>query len=254
MNEPARHPVQATKTTFRVIDALRERDGAGVTELASALGMHKSTVHNHLSTLLDEGYVVRDGDGYRLGLRFLELGGAIRSRSRLYAVAGTELTRLADQTGELATLATMESGECVYLTRAKGERALDLDTYAGSRALMHTTALGKAMLAFASDKEVKRILDTHGLPARTAQSITDRAALYDELDRIREEGVARDDEERLDGLRCVAVPIRTTAGDPLGAIGVSAPTSRLAGTRFEREVPKLVSGAANVVELSVRHA
>ena len=250
----AKHPVRTTEKTLRLVEALREADGAGVTELANRLGMGKSAVHNHLSTLRKHGYVVKEGDTYRTGLKFLEVGGQRRNRMELYQAAEPKVNELARQSGELCNLMTEEGGVGVYLYRAKGEDAVDLDTYAGRRTNLHNTALGKAVLAHLPRSRVEGIVDRHGLPAETDNSITDEGTLFEELDRVRERGYAVDDEERLKGLRCVAVPVRTSDGRVLGAISISSPRSRMKGERLEREIPEMIQNAANVVELDINYA
>lgn len=245
--------VRSTQKTFAVIEALKSAELTGVTALAEELSMNKSTVHNHLSTLVSEGYVVREGEQYRLSLQFLELGGYIRSQMPLYNIAEPEVRQLAEETGELANLAVEERGRMSYLLRAKGDRGVDLDTYAGMRTPMHSTALGKAILAQFPESRVSEIIDEYGLPKETSTTITDRVELHDELDQVREQGFALDREERLEGLRCVAAPI-TSDHQVLGAISVSAPTSRLKTDRFHERIPELVQSAANVAELNITYS
>lgn len=246
--------VKTTEKTFRIINALKRYNGAGITELANTLGMGKSTVHNHLSTLGNEGYVIQRGEEYHLGLQFLELGGYIRNQLSIYKIAEPEIKELAEQTGELANLAVSEQGKLIYINRSKGNQAVDLDTYAGMQAHMHCTALGKAILANMPTAKVESILDRHGMPQRTSNTITDRDVLYEELEEIREEGYAQDREERLEGLRCVAAPIKSSENSIEGAISVSAPTSRMKSERYTQEIPEKVRSAANVVELNLKYS
>jgi DNA-binding IclR family transcriptional regulator len=213
----------------------------------------KSTVYNHLDTLTRRGYVVKEDDEYRLACRFLELGSTTRERYLVYRIARDEVTALAEETGELAGLVVEEHCYGVFLHRAKGNQAVHVDTHVGKRIHLHGAALGKAMLAFSSDEHVREVVDRRGLPALTDQTITDEDALADELERIRNTGVAFDDEERIDGLRSVAVPLRTDDDNVLGAISVAGPTSRLRGDRFRSEVPDRLRSAANVIELNITY-
>ncbi|PSQ10548.1 IclR family transcriptional regulator [Halobacteriales archaeon QS_5_70_15] len=254
MTEKDAATVGATETTLRVLETLKQLDGAGITEVSNRLELPKSTVHNHVSTLLRNEYVVKEGDTYRVGLRFLEFGEYIRSRMPIYDVARTEVERLAEETGELANLLVEEHGKGVYLCRAKGSKGVRLDTYAGMRVHLHCTALGKAILAHLPEERVREIIDTRGLPERTDTTITDEETLLAELEGIRERGVAHDREERLAGLQCVAAPIRDLDGNALGAISVSGPTSRMKGERFDEEVPEKLISAANVIELNLNYS
>lgn len=247
-------PVRSVQTTLRLIDGLRELGGAGVTELADHLGLSKSTAYNHLATLEQNEYIVKEGDTYYIGCRFLELGAQARDRHRVYTRAQPEVKKLAQQTGELSGLIIEEHGRGVFLYRAKGEEAVHVDTYTGKRIYLHTAALGKAILAHVPRGRVEDIIEQHGLPRMTDFTITDPETLFEELAEIRENRIAFDDEERLRGLRSVAAPVLTDDGEVLGAISVAGPTSRMRGERFEVEVPELVTSAANVIELNVSHA
>jgi DNA-binding IclR family transcriptional regulator len=245
--------IQAVDTTLRIVEALNESGTAGVTELARTLGQPKSTVYNHLDTLSRRGYVVRTDDGYRLACRFLELGSKTRDRQPVYRIARDEVTKLAEETGELSGLIVEEHCYGVFLHRAKGDQAVRVDTHVGKRIHLHGAALGKAMLAFFPDDRVAEVVERRGLPALTDRTITDEAALREELDRIREAGVAFDDEERINGLRSVAVPLRTDDDEVVGAISVAGPTSRMRGDRFRSEIPDRLRSAANVVELNITY-
>lgn len=248
----AKHPVRTTETTLSIIEELKTARTGRVTELADSLGLAKSAVHNHLNTLRNHGYVVKEGSQYRLSLKFLEIGGYLRHGMELFKTAEPQIDWLADQTDELANLLVEEHGEGVYLYRSKGEEGLDYDTFAGKRKYLHATSLGKAILAFLDEDRLEAIIDRHGLPAVTENTITDRAALYDDLEEIRAEGVAFDDGEATSGVRCVAAPVRSDER-VLGSISISAPTNRMRGDRFTETVPDKVRRAANVIELNIKY-
>ena len=249
----AKHPVRTTEKTLALVDELMDRGPCGVTELAAELDMGKSAVHNHLSTLQSHGYAVQTGDEYRIGLKFLEVGGHTRKSMEFYQVAEPEVESLADETGELANLLVEEQGMGVYLMRSKGERAVDLDTYAGLRTPLHTTGLGKAILAYLPESRVERIVDRRGLEPATSRSIDDSEELFETLAEVRERGYAIDDGERLEGLRCIAAPVRASTGEVLGSISVSAPASRVSDDDLHGELAELVLSAANVIELNINY-
>lgn len=246
-----KNTITATKTSLRIVEALKRLDGAGVTAVANDLNMVKSTVHNHLRTLEDQGYVTNENNIYRVGLRFLELGEYKRNRMEIYEKARPEVTELAKKTGEMANAAVEEHGEGVYITRAEGAEAVTVDTYAGKRVKLHCTALGKAVLAELPEERVDEIIDTHGLPARTKNTITDRETLKTELANIRDQGYAYDQEERLSGLRCVAAPVVPKDEEIVAALSVSGPTTRIKGDLFHKEIPELLRSAANVIEINL---
>lgn len=246
--------IGALGTSLRILEALERKGAAGVTELSNELELPKSTVYSHLRTLREYEYVVRQGDRYCIGLKFLNLGEHTRDRMPIYEVAKPEVEALAEETGELANLLVEEHGEGVYLFRSKGDEAVSLDTHAGMRVKLHCTSLGKAILAYLPEERVDEIVDRWGLPAQTATTITTREALDEELAAVRERGYAYDKGERLSGLRCVAAPIKNADGNAIGAVSVAGPTSRMKGERFETEVPERVMSAANVIELNLTYS
>jgi DNA-binding IclR family transcriptional regulator len=204
-------------------------------------------------TLCEEGYVTKTGDEYRIGLKFLEIGGYTRKSMELYQVAEPEVKALAEETGELANLLIEEQGMGVYLMRSKGDRAVDLDTYAGLRTYLHTTALGKAILANLPESQIEEIVDRHGLEQETPNSIGTREELDETLETVRERGYAIDDGERLEGLRCIAAPVKQPPDDVLGAISISAPASRVSDEDLTGELAEVVLSAANVIELNINY-
>jgi DNA-binding IclR family transcriptional regulator len=253
MANPSNNTVKTARTTFQILESLKEMNGATVSELTSTIGLSKSSIHNYLSTLEDGGYVLKDGKKYHVGLRLLDLGGHARYREQIYEVAQDEVTALANETEEMANLLVEEHGRGIYLYRAHGDQAVRTDTYLGQRVYLHNTALGKAILAYLPRQRVEAILDRHGLPETTENTTTERSELYDELERVREQGVAFDDEARVKGLRCVAVPLVNKNDEVEGALSVSGPTSRFQGDRFYEELPEKLKSAANVIELNITY-
>lgn len=245
--------VGASERTFRILETLSEHDGMGVTELAEEFDLPKSTIHNHLNTLLQNEYIVKEDGTYRIGLRSLKLGAHARRRKDIYEKGKPEVDKLAQQTGELANLAVEEHGRGVYLYLTKGDQAVGLDTFAGKRFHLHCTALGKAILAHLPEERTAEIIDRHGLPERTANTITDRDELFKELATIRDQGYAYDRAERLEGLCCVAAPIKRHDGEILGAISVARPTSRMKPDRLDEITDQLLD-SANVIELNIMYS
>lgn len=246
--------VGSIETTFEIVEALKILDRAGVSEVARHLDKPKTTVFDHLETLKELGYVVSTDDGYQIGTRFLDLGGFARKQKKIYQIGKPEVDALARGTGEHANLMIEEHGFGTFLYKAEGEEAVQLDTYSGHHVHLQTTALGKAILAYMNEDRIEKILDRHGLPEITEHTVTDRESLYNELKTIREQGYATDKEERVKGMWCVAAPITNSANQPLGAVSVSGPKSRVQGDRFLKELPKKVRGTANVIEVNLTHS
>lgn len=246
-------PVKATRVSFDVIESLRELDGAGVSEVADYLGLPRSTAHDHLRTLEELELVVNEDGTYKIGTRFLELGGYSRQRMKLYEVAKPKIQTLAENTGEHTNLMIEEHGRGVFLYKSKGENAVNVDTFSGFRVHLHTTALGKAILAYMDEERVREILDRHGMPEITDRTVTDEEELIEELAEIRERGYAIDKEERVLGMHCIGAPL-LNGDDVMGAISVSGPKSRMQGERFEEDIPQQVLRTANVIEVNMSYA
>ncbi|WP_435361771.1 IclR family transcriptional regulator [Haloarchaeobius sp. DFWS5] len=254
MGKRAKHAVKSVENAFEILDALKELNGAGVSTLSDHLGLPKSTIHNYLSTLLQEEYVVKEGSTYHVGVRFLEYGAFARVQMDIYDIAKPEVDALAETTGELANLMVEQHGRGSYLHRARGDQAVQVEAHVGTRVPLHGTGLGKAILAHLPEERVDEIIEMHGLTGFTPTTTTDPDELKSELAEIRERGVAFDDEERLSGLRCVAAPILSNNGRVLGAISVSGPSNRIRGERFTEELPNRVLEAVNVIELNVTYS
>lgn len=246
--------VKSAETMFDVIDGIQELDGARVTELANHLGLAKSTVHRHLSTLERNQYVVKEGVEYHLGLRFLGLGEYARGRNPVYPLARKLVDQIAAETEERALFMVEEHGLAVYLYRGVGSHAVRTNSRVGTRRLLHTVAGGKAILAHLPSERVDEIVDEWGLPADTPETITRRRDLDAELERIRERGVAFNREECIVGLKAVAAPVLGPDGEIMGALSVSGPAHRMKGEWFESEIPDLLLGSTNELELNLEYA
>ena len=244
--------VQSVQTALDIVDFLATNNGARVTELADALDRSKGTIHSHLATLHENEYVIKDGDEYRLSLRYLHLGETVKDRLGIFETVKDELDDLAAETGELAQFATIEHGRAVYLYKTGGPKAVQTASTVGKREYLHCISLGKAMLAHLPRERVDEIVDQHGLPGYTDQTITTREELYEALDRVKERGYAVDNEEKIEGLRCVAAPVKSTGSEALGAVSISGPSSRMVGERFEDELPSKVMRSANVIEINTK--
>jgi DNA-binding IclR family transcriptional regulator len=255
MGAQASNPVKTTETTISIVRALDECGVVGVTALADTLGLSKGTVHNHLSTLAAHDYVVKVDGGYRLGMRYFQLGQRVRDRVAVpSSVANQYLRELATETGEIANLMVEDAGVGFYVDIERGENAIALDTTVGTSQHLHTCALGKAILAHLPETRLAEILDRRGLPERTRNTVTDEGALREELREIRRRGVAYDTEERAEHVRCVAAPIRSDRQEVLGAVSVTGPTSRMKDDRLESEIIEEVKHAATVIGINATYA
>ena len=246
--------IGSTETSFAIIEQLRDENGTSVTELAETLGVSKSTVHNHLQTLRQLGYVITEDGQYRLGLRFLGLGDRARERHGIYHVAKSEADSLVGAVGERVQVMVEEDGVGIYIYQSLADQAIRTDSHIGTVINLHATSVGKAYLAALPDEQRAEVLDRMDLTAQTPKTLTDRATLESELDEIADRGYALNDEERTVGMRAVGAPIRSDDDRVLGAISVSGPTTRMTGTWFREEVPDMVTQAARVIGIKATYS
>lgn len=228
-----------TETSLTVIDAIQELDGATPTELASTLDLSESTVYKHLYTLAEHGYVISDGNEYRLGARFYHMGMYVRNRSKVHEIAGKYVIELADRSNEESDFGIEENGRIVTLFDSVGHSAKP-SSRLNNYEYMHTTAIGKAILARVSESRVDEIVDRWGLPALTNETITSRPELKAELERIRERGYATNDQESIPGKRVAGIVAEGPDGEIIGGFTISGPAYRIEDTDLHQEFPDIL--------------
>lgn len=255
MPSNAKHPVKTTEKTLEIIEILSETGSAGVTELADRTDLGKSAVHNHLTTLREHGYVTRSGEEYQLSLKFLTLGGRVRNQHELYRIAKSTVEKLEAETMGMYRLLVEDEGRGVILYQSERSKAIADKSYIGQRPPLHATAGGKAILASLPDERVDVILDRHGLPAVTENTVTDRDRLLDELDRVRERGYATEEEEWLIGVSSLGTTITDENGTVIGAICLVKPLTESSATEFDNDKRvELLEDAAETIEINVEHS
>lgn len=246
---PARQGSSTVRKAILILNLLAQSPrGIGLSEIARAARLHHATAHRLLQTLAAGG-LAECGEvdrRYRLGLRVLDLAGALIETLEVREVARPVLAWLAATSGEAAQIATLDRDEMVVLERVDGPEPVTLvQTRLGFRMAMHNTALGKAFLAFAP-LEVAERLRTLPLRRSTEHTITDRVAFTAHLAQIRRQGYAIDNEERRLTVRCVGAPIFDHAARTVAAIGIAGPAFRLS-LRRARECGEIVRKAAQRV-------
>ena len=211
----------------------------GISELARAAKMDKSTAYRLVSTLVSAGYVVQDGETkkYRPTSRLVALGSMVLARIDIRETARPFLTRLVELTGHTAHLAALAEGrwrEVVYLDQAmRSSAAILVNIRVGRIAPSHCSATGKAILAFLPEEQRSQMEGE--LAAYTPRTITSMPALRLHLEAVRALGYAVDDQEYREGLRCVAAPVRNHTGQVVASLGLSGPAMEV---KLE-DVPRL---------------
>lgn len=247
--------LETATRTLAVIEKLKEMNGATVTEMADALGCSKGGAYNHLVTLYENDFLVKEDNVYDLSPRFILLGEHVRQDSLLYQFGKDELEELIERTGEYGQLMTEAHGLAIVIYLHRGEKAIgsDYPLHMEKKPLfLHHLSAGKAMLAHLPRERVDAIIAKHGLPERTENTITDRETLYSELETVRDRGYAYNNEEEVDGLRAIGAPIHGPDDEILGALSLSGPKSRMQGDRFQQEIPKMVKDTADIIEINIK--
>lgn len=204
-----------------------------LTELSRTLHLHVSTVHRLLVNLLRQGFVEQDplSGAYRLGYRVMRMGLKVLDRVDCRRIAQPLLRRLNEQTQETVHLAILQGDRAVSIEKYSSPQPVGLDPPLGGVLPLHSTGVGKALLAYQDEDFLRRLAESQGLARYTAHTITSLPQLKKELARVREEGYAVDNEEVVEGLRCVAAPVFDHAGRVQAAFSVAGPATRLTPAR-----------------------
>lgn len=251
-DETPKNAVKGVERAFHILELLEKHDGLHLTAIANELGVAKSTAHRYLKTLESMGYLVRENDEYYLSHRFIHFATHVRTRDPRYESIKEKVDHVADVTGELVQFVTEEHGRAVYVLQAIGDQGVKIDTQTGKHDPIHTTAAGKAILSTWSRERVEAFVEKRGLDQLTPHSITDADVLFEELETVKSRGYAVNDQENIEGLKAISVPIPSGDGEALGSISVSGPTNRMTGEWFEEELPSLLLGVSNELELNFR--
>ncbi|MEY4644785.1 MAG: IclR family transcriptional regulator [Hylemonella sp.] len=227
---PSAPTVQVIERMFTLIDVLASREEpVSLKEISERTGLHPSTAHRILNDLATGRFIDRPQAGsYRLGMRLLELGNLVKSRLNVRDAALTPMRELHKQIQQPVSLSIRQGDEIVYIERAYSERSgMQVVRAIGGRAPLHLTSVGKLFLAADEPQRVRSYATRTGLTGHTKNSITQLAALERELNKVRQTGVARDEEELEVGVRCMAAGILDDQGRLVAGLSISAPTSRL---------------------------
>jgi DNA-binding IclR family transcriptional regulator len=243
--------IKSVNNLFDIVEKIQELDGAGVTELSEQMDMPKSSVHEYLHTLKQERYVIKEDGVYNLSLKWLKNGTYARRRVDGLEIIRDSMEDLAERTDEVVWFVIEEHGRGVYIEKRTGDKALDPAGGIGTRPYLHSIAAGKAILANLPTSRVEEIINEHGLPKKTDQTITDKERLYSNLDAIKEQNnIAYNDNEEVSGLRAVGTPIFSN-GELLGAISIAGPTHRMQEERFREDIPDQLLSAVNEIQLKL---
>lgn len=235
--------VQSVSRVFDLVETLcASPQGLSLSALAAATGLHPSTAHRLLATMSSRGYVMKDSytNRYHLTTRMFEVGGVATGTAQLLNMATPLLEELAFFTTEAVHFVKRLGSTVTYLYKAEPyQQLVRMASYVGCRNPMFCTGVGKSILALLPAEEVREIWNSSEIRAYTPKTITQLPMLMDELEQIRQQGYAIDDEEHESGVRCLAVAVCDWAEKPVAAISVSAPVFRMDEKRIDQIYPRM---------------
>jgi IclR family pca regulon transcriptional regulator len=229
-----------------------EKPVLGIADIADELGMSRSTTHRYVTTLLALGYLEQGRSRkYRLGLRVTDLGMSALNSTGLCENVHPFLEELRERTGYTIGLAVLDGAEILYVDRARSwrrtERETDLGLHPGSRMPAYCTAMGKILLAHLPDEVQRELIAQLKLERNSPSTITSRQALRAELERIREDGYAVNEQELRPGLQAIAVPVRDESREVVAAVGIAASPEAISIAELTDALgPHLISTAARI--------
>ncbi|HAB24688.1 MAG: DNA-binding transcriptional regulator KdgR [Pantoea sp.] len=227
-NDKQPDAVSSVMKVFGILQALGEERDHGITELAQRVMMSKSTVYRFLQTMKTLGYVTQEGESekYSLTLKLFELGAKALQNVDLIRSADVQMRELSRLTKETIHLGALEEDSIVYIHKIDSLYNLRMYSRIGRRNPLHTTAIGKVLLAWRDRAEVNEILKEVEFKRSTANTIVTREALIEVLDQVKVQGFGEDNEEQEEGLRCIAVPVFDRFGVVIAGLSISFPTIR----------------------------
>lgn len=222
--------IQSLERAFAILEEIgRHRDGINLADLSKAVGLHNSTTFHLVKTMAQLGYVgqVADSKRYRIGSKVFTLAASALEENTFLAIATPVLESLTGATGEAAHFAIRSGNQITVIARTAGAGLLQMVDRSGGQRPAHATALGKVLLSPLNDPQIRQFLGAKPLQKFTAKTIVGREVLLREIAEVRRAGIAYDDGEFDEEIRCVAVPVHDFAGRLAGAVGISGAVWRL---------------------------
>lgn len=223
-------PATAVERALNILEAAaHRRDGLTNSEISRKLGIPKSSASYILRTLERRGYLRRETESgrYRLGLKILSLGGDVQANLDIAEVALPFMRALVEKIHMTVHLAVLDQGEAVYIEKVEAPGFFKVNTWIGRRMFLHSTSVGKCLLAWLPKHEIETLVKQQGLKKRTPKTITAITKLITDLERTKAEGYAVDDEENSLGARCLGAPVFDVTGNVVAALGASGTVTQV---------------------------
>jgi DNA-binding IclR family transcriptional regulator len=232
-------PAIAVERALNILEAAAQRrDGLTNAEISRKLAIPKSSASYILRTLEKRGYLRREAETgrYHLGLKILSLGGDAQANLDIADVALPFMRVLSEKIRMTVHLAVLDQGEAVYIEKVEAPGFFKVNTWVGRRMFLHSTSVGKCLLAWLPKPDIENLVKQQGLKKRTPKTITSITRLIAELENVKESGYAVDDEENSLGARCLGAPVFDVAGNVTAALGVSGTLTQT----DESSVPRII--------------
>ena len=252
---PRTYSSQVLDRAVRILECFRpERTDLRLVEIANATGLHKSTLYRLLEAMRSHGLIGFDAEygRYYPGLRLFEIGSLAAGRFDLERHAHPTLEHLATVSGETAHLCVLDGSDVVYVAKVECTRTLRIPSAVGQRNPAYCTGVGKAILAFLPSERIESYVASTPLKPYSKKTLTSRSELKANLRQVAIRGYAVDDEEREEGVRCVAAPVRDHAGKVIAAISIAGPSIRVTKERIT-ELASHVMRAAEKISAALGH-
>lgn len=238
----------ASRKTLEVLEAALLNDR--FTDIVAETGLPKSTVHRILATLVEEGFVAGDAEqGFQAGPRFMTLAGLAMSNLDISQIAQPVVDRLVADVDCTVHVGVVSGDQMVYVIRTDSSKPYRMRSRVGLAIPLHSTGMGKVVLASWPDEAVASLAARTGLPAYTDATITDLDRLREELDGIRARGYALDVGENEVGTVCVSAGIRDHTGRVTHGLSVSSIALEHPGTSIQSLAPEAVAAADEISRL-----
>ncbi|WP_342596001.1 IclR family transcriptional regulator [Salinicola lusitanus] len=227
-------------------------DGLALSDVAEDVGLAPSTTHRLLQALFQQGFITQDVESglWKIDVKTFRIGNSFLEARDFVATARPFLRQLTATSGETANLGIRDDGMVVYLAQSESKQMMRMITRLGSRAPLHASGVGKALLAWMPPQEFEQIVAGRTLEGETPNTLTNVETLRDQLVEIRRQGYAVDREEHAIGLNCVAATLHDESGLPLAAISVSGPVARIDDSRLP-ELAALVAETAREITVKI---
>lgn len=237
--------VSSVLKVFGILQALGDEREIGITELSQRVMMSKSTVYRFLQTMKSLGYVAQEGESekYSLTLKLFELGARALQNVDLIRSADIQMREISRQTKETIHLGALDEDSIVYIHKIDSMYNLRMYSRIGRRNPLHSTAIGKVLLAWRDPEEVKEIISHIEFTCSTPRTVKNAQELLTVLDKVREQGYGEDNEEQEEGLRCIAVPVFDRFGVVIAGLSISFPTLRFSEEHLHDYVAMLHNAA-----------